>query len=130
MSNTKVSSFKERFKELFDESDTTATELAKKLHVSNQTISAWKTGDRSPKELTIIAIARYFGVSVPWLMGFDVEKETYYSDRDKLAELSSNEPRTYEAQIISSKVDRLPKEQREKLLSVVNNLFDAFFEDK
>lgn len=74
-SNEKVSTFKERFTELFEESKKTTTELAKNLHVSNQTISAWKTGARSPKEPTIVAIANYFNVDVRWLMGFDVEKE-------------------------------------------------------
>ena len=70
-----VSTFKDRFAELFAESEKTITALAKDLHVSYQTISAWKTGTRSPKEPTVIAIADFFGVSVPWLLGFDVEKE-------------------------------------------------------
>lgn len=72
---TKVATFRERFSDLFEESELSITKLAKELHVSNQTISAWKTGVRSPKEPTIIVIADYFGVSVSWLMGFDVEKQ-------------------------------------------------------
>lgn len=71
----RVSSFKERFSELFAESEKTNTDLGKDLHVSNQTISAWRLGTRSPKEPTVIAIADHFGVSVEWLLGFDVEKE-------------------------------------------------------
>lgn len=71
----KVSTFKDRFVALCETSGKTNTELAKDLHVSNQTISAWKTGVRSPKEPAIIAIANYFGVKVEWLMGFDVNKE-------------------------------------------------------
>jgi len=70
-----VSTFQERFNILFNDSGKTIKELAKDLHVSFQTISAWKIGTRSPKEPTVIAIADYFGVSVPWLLGFDVEKE-------------------------------------------------------
>lgn len=71
----KQSTFQQRFKELFEESGKTITELSKELHVSNQTISAWKTGARSPKEPTILTIAKYFNVDVRWLMGFDVAKE-------------------------------------------------------
>jgi len=73
-SGMKVSTFKERFSELFDEEGQTGTDLAKQLHVSRQTLSAWKTGVRSPKEPTVIAIAQYFNVDPAWLMGFDVEK--------------------------------------------------------
>ena len=75
MTGTKVSTFRERFAELLNESEKTTVAMSKELKVSNQTISAWKTGARSPKEPTIIAIANHFGVNVAWLMGFDVEKE-------------------------------------------------------
>ena len=71
----KVSTFKDRFSELFEESKMTTTQLGKELHVSEQTISAWKVGARSPKEPTIIMIANYFHVNVRWLMGFDVDRE-------------------------------------------------------
>ena len=71
----KVTTFRDRFSTLVDESEKTTIDLAKELHVSNQTISAWKIGTRSPKEPTIIAIANHFGVTVEWLMGFDVEKK-------------------------------------------------------
>lgn len=85
-SGQRVSDFQSRFNELFDEGEHTNTSLGKELHVSNQTISAWRLGVRSPKEPTIIAIASYFRVSVQWLMGFDVQKEPYdpYRDSGKL----------------------------------------------
>ena len=70
----KVATFQQRFAALFEESGKTIMELSKELHISNQTVSAWKTGARSPKEPTIIAIAKHFKVNVAWLMGFDVEK--------------------------------------------------------
>lgn len=73
---SKVATFRERLSELFEESEKTNKDLSKELHVSNQTISAWKTGTRSPKEPTIIAIANHFGVSVKWLMGFDVDRNS------------------------------------------------------
>lgn len=71
----KVSTFQERFASLMKESGKNSIELSKALHVSNQTISAWKLGTRSPKEPTVIAIASFFKVSVQWLLGFDVQKE-------------------------------------------------------
>ena len=75
LTGKKVASFQERFADLVDESEKTLTQLSKELHMSNQTLSAWRNGSRSPKEPTIIAIAKYFNVDVRWLMGFDVRKE-------------------------------------------------------
>ena len=71
----KVATFQERFKQIVDESGKSLTQLSKELHISNQTLSAWRIGTRSPKEPTIIAVADYFGVNVKWLMGFDVVKK-------------------------------------------------------
>jgi len=71
----RVSTFQERFSQLVDESGKSLLKLSKELHMSNQTLSAWRTGQRSPKEPTIIAVANYFGVNVGWLMGFDVIKK-------------------------------------------------------
>ena len=49
--------------------------LSKELHISNQALSTWRTGQRSPKEPTIVAVADFFNVNVQWLMGFDVVKK-------------------------------------------------------
>ena len=78
-----ISSFKERLSDLFDSSPLNATDLAKELDVSKQTLSAWKCGTRSPKRPTIETIARYFNVPVDWLMGFDVpnNKDTYENEK-------------------------------------------------
>ena len=71
----KVSNFQERFTQLVEESGMSLLKLSKELHMSNQTLSAWRSGVRSPKEPTIMAVADYFNVSFGWLMGFDVIKK-------------------------------------------------------
>lgn len=78
MTDIKVSTFTERFNELV--ADLAAhgiqrAEVAKRLGVSKQTISAWVTGERSPKRPTIVAIAKTYDVSIAWLHGFDVPKK-------------------------------------------------------
>ena len=78
----KVKTFRERFSELCDSDPHNASAIAEALHVSRQTVSAWKSGFRSPKEPTIIAIAKHFQVTVPWLMGFDVEKQAAIPNRE------------------------------------------------
>ena len=72
-SNKKVATFQERFAQLCNENSGTLTKLAESLHVSKQTVSAWKNGTRSPKQPTIVAISDYFNITIEWLMGFDVE---------------------------------------------------------
>lgn len=71
----KVSTFQERFSQLVDESGKSLLKLSKELHVSNQALSTWRTGQRSPKTPTVMAVADYFGVTFEWLMGFDVVKK-------------------------------------------------------
>ena len=64
-----MADFTSRFNELLERESGSDSNLAKVLGVSKQTISAWKTGARSPKRPTIRTIAEYFGVGVPWLIG-------------------------------------------------------------
>lgn len=71
----KVATFQERFSQLVNESGKSLLRLSKELHISNQALSTWRTGIRSPKEPTIIAVANYFNVNPQWLMGFDVVKD-------------------------------------------------------
>lgn len=127
----KVATFLERFVELLNESSFSETEIAKGLKVSKQTISAWKSGKRSPKEPTIIAISKYFHVDERWLMGFDVEKYgEYLPERSEVLNFSS--PKTNEARILAAGIDRMPEKDREKALNMVRMMFDAysdFFDD-
>lgn len=64
-----MADFRGRFNELSEQYVGTDAELGSALGVSKQTISAWRTGTRSPKKPHIVKIANYFNVSIPWLMG-------------------------------------------------------------
>lgn len=78
MTGTKVSTFTERFNELLTDllaCGMQRVDIAKQLGVSKQTISAWATGERSPKRPTIVGIAQAYDVSIAWLHGFDVPKK-------------------------------------------------------
>jgi len=78
--NRKVATFQQRFSEICDSNPNNASFIAEQLHVSRQTVSAWKSGYRSPKAPTIVAIADYFGITIEWLMGFDCVKEAKKPD--------------------------------------------------
>ena len=70
----KIATSQERLIELFDSDPRTDTAIAKELCVSKQTISAWRTGTRSPKKAMLVKIANIYHVSIEWLMGFAVNR--------------------------------------------------------
>lgn len=119
----KVTTFQKRIAELLDESDQNISDLAKRLHVSRQTLSAWKSGTRSPKEPTIIAIADAFGVTVPWLMGFDVNK--HKSEKP----IEEERKTTPEIKILARGMHKMTEEQQKQLLDVARIMFAKFFEE-
>lgn len=131
----KISTFRDRFVELCESNPANDTALANALHVSKQTVSAWKMGIRSPRQPIIIDIANYFRVSVDWLMGFDVKKELTPHEMieegfKNLSALYNNEiPISNEAKIISGGIDRMPPERREQALKVLQTIFADYFDD-
>lgn len=70
----KVATFRDRIKELVETSAKSQTDIASDIGISKQALSAWITGQNSPRKPTVAALASYFGVTIPWLWGFDVSK--------------------------------------------------------
>ena len=119
----KVTTSTERLNELFDADPRNDTEIAEKLNVSKQTVCSWRNGRRSPKKSVLIQIAELYGVSIEWLMGFDVDR--MYKPRDYNEELKSrtDQLQTIEARILATGIDSMPKEQREQALNVMKAIF-------
>ena len=67
-----VSTFSERFSELIK--GKTVIEAGEMLNISKSTVSAYTTGERSPKTTVLKHIAHCFNVDPLWLMGMDVPK--------------------------------------------------------
>lgn len=61
--------FGETLKELRTENGLGQTELAMKLNVSKGVISIWEHGLREPKLSNLLAIAKFFNVSLDYLAG-------------------------------------------------------------
>lgn len=70
-----MADFTSRFNELTARHPGSDTDLGAALGVSKQTISAWKSGKRSPKTPAVRSIAEYFGVGIPWLMGITDDEQ-------------------------------------------------------
>lgn len=63
--------FSIRLKELRSEKHVGQTELAKAIGVSNGTISLWENGLREPTLTNLLALAKYFKVSLDYLVGLE-----------------------------------------------------------
>lgn len=61
-----------RLKKLRKEKGLTQQELADKIGVTKLTILRWEKGDRVPKSDKAQQLADYFGVSVGYLLGFEL----------------------------------------------------------
>ncbi len=61
--------FKERLQQLRSEANLTQLQLAKILNTTQRRISYFETGKVEPDLDTLIAIAKFFGTSVDYLVG-------------------------------------------------------------
>lgn len=70
----KADNFSSRISELVADSNKSMTVIANELGVAKQTVSAWCTGRRKPKGITLSYLANYFKTSILWLNGLSNEK--------------------------------------------------------
>ena len=63
--------FSERLKELRLDKNLGQVELAQKLNLSKGIISLWENNLREPKLSNLIAIAKFFEVSIDYLAGLE-----------------------------------------------------------
>ena len=63
--------FGEKLKELRLEKGIGQIELAKEIKVSKGIISLWENGLREPKLSNLVALSRFFGVSIDYLAGLE-----------------------------------------------------------
>ena len=76
MQETKwITSFANRLNIALDKRNISPAELAKKLHISEATISNYRKGKYEPKQKRLDQISQILNVSIPWLMGADVPFE-------------------------------------------------------
>lgn len=64
-----------RLKEIRLQKGLKASEVAEKLSITNNSLSEWELGKRIPPCEKIIQLADFYGVSVDYLLGRDVEGE-------------------------------------------------------
>ena len=127
-------------KELRKKKGVQQKELALEIGVAQPTISDWELNKKDPSGERLKRLAEYFGVDELVILGkgqsnlFVPEdpKVCGKSETDQIIERLlkqlSSQPKTAEARIVSGGMDKLPKEQREKLLKVFCTLYPDLVE--
>lgn len=114
-----------------------AKQLALEIGVSNATVSDWEHGKKNPTGERLKRLAEYFGVDEGFILGYGHENPDLFvpvnpqssgvSETDqiieRLLEKLDNQPKTAEARILATGVDKLPQDQREQALAVVRAMF-------
>lgn len=70
-----VASFNDRLNEALEKRDIRAVDLAKRIDISEATMSQYRSGYAKPKYDRIVRIADALDVNLTWLMGGDVPME-------------------------------------------------------
>lgn len=100
-------------KELRKKRNIQQKELAIEIGVSCPTVSEWESQKKDPSGERLEKLARYFGVDELVILGKAL------SDQERL--------KTIEAQTIGEEIDKLPKEDRQKALSMIKIMFSDRF---
>lgn len=66
-----MNNFKDNLKTLRTEANIGQVELAKNIGVSKGIISLWENGLREPNMYSLIALAKFFKVSIDFLVGLE-----------------------------------------------------------
>lgn len=77
--------FIKRLVGLMENVNMTQTELAKRIGTTNVTISRYVSGERKPRIEIVVEIAKVFGVSVDYLLGYSTDNKGITTSQNHLA---------------------------------------------
>ena len=77
ISNHDISEVAMRLKDIREDHDLTQREVAEYLHIRQNTYSQYENGQRGLPVETLIKLARYFGVSVDYILGLTDQPKPY-----------------------------------------------------
>lgn len=100
-------------------------EFAKRLHISESTLSRWELGESEPNYQTLRELADYFGVSVDYIIGKTEDPRPFPSEDTRSMDERCGDPNNKFLFTIWRKSENLTDEQKEEIL-----LFIEFLEAK
>lgn len=101
-------------KELRKKKNVQQKELAIAIGVSRPTVSEWESQKKDPSGERLKKLAEFFNVDELTILG------------KTLVDQQTNFPKTTEARILSAGVDKMPEEDRKRVLKMVELMFDKY----
>lgn len=125
--------FQYRLVKSIEKADITAAELANRTGISEASISNYINGKYVAKQDRCFAIANALGVDPGWLMTGEEPRlpeweEEYIRKRHEMFGKPDDIPQTEEAKVISGGIDKMPPEQRQQALKVLQTIFGLYFD--
>ena len=115
--------FARNLRHYVDQSGQLGKDIAAVIGVATSTFSEWMNGKKYPRIDKIEMLANYF----------HIQKSDLIEDHSGVGTISDTAPKTLEARIVSFGMDSLPKEEREKILAILQTMYsnkpDLFKED-
>ena len=106
----------DRIRELRKARKLNQDELAELALLNRVTVAKYEAGRVEPGAQALSRLADALEVSVDELLGRSEEDEVFGSQ--------TKTPQTLEARIVSFGMDRLPKDEREKILSILQTMYN------
>lgn len=108
--------------------------IAKQIGVSNQTVSYWETGQRTPSADNYKQLADIFGVSVGYLMGLEdqAEQTEQIEPKSRPVQASAQIGDVFvttvpQIAMMGREMEKMTPEQRDQMLAVGKALFKEYF---
>ena len=108
-----------RIKELRKRERLTQQELAKKIKTGQSNISNWENGSHKINSYRSKQLADFFGVSIPYLMGYDQPEKSIANPKEKLVD-AIKEIKQY--RLLKVGLDDFIAEK--DVLDVISDIFD------
>lgn len=106
--------FWERYCLLCKEKGLSRTAAGTEIGVSGNAVNKWKTGSR-PKDETLEKVAAYFGVTVPYLLGYTDSRTPAADKKNTPAEAGAGEGLTAQQLYVQGLMSALPEAVQEEI---------------
>lgn len=125
----------DRIRKLRKERGYSQQQLANKLNLTQGAVSQWENNQTVPGHDQLAALAELFSTSIDDLLGRnealiqegDDEKDKYAAIGKQILDLTQNysqAPKTIEARIVSFGMDQLPYDDRQRILSILQTMYN------
>ena len=116
--------FKDRLKEIMDMKGVRSVDITDATDIPKGAISYYIAGKSKPKADRLYILAKYFGVSEAWLLGYDVPmaRTAEQKKNDDLVKIIAQMRKDAKFFEIVSKLAELPAEQYDSVTTIISAL--------